>query len=128
MKRLEQLGWQAASVSAMLARTLVAEKMVKRTRAGKTFLPEMVTFILLDVVDGVFARKAGSDGKLRRSADAILDRISVARVGWAVSQEHPPAKVPFVALFAREVVVAAVNTGHYLRTNEIVRGGRLAQG
>jgi phosphatidylglycerophosphate synthase len=113
---------EAAVIGLTLSRLLLAEKVAERIKNGQNVLGHMGIFIAADIADGCIARKWGVDTPLRRIADSVTDRVSVARVGMALHERYEHSRAHLGLLAGRELVVGAANVYHYVRTGEVVHG------
>lgn len=116
---------EALAIGATLGRLLIAQKMVKNIEKRQSIATSLGIFLAADLADGVIARQFDVDTPLRRFADAAVDRVSVFRVGWAMSQVYPATQPYFKLLAARDVIVSASNAVHYWRTGEVTKGDGL---
>lgn len=105
-----------------VSRLALAERMARNVREEKSILAPLGLFLLADHFDGAIARRLNADTPLRRSVDAITDRISVARVSLEIAKNSKETRPYFALLAGREAVAALSNTTHYLRTGEVVHG------
>jgi phosphatidylglycerophosphate synthase len=112
----------ALAIGLTVIRLPLAERMARKTERKESIGLELGLFILADIADGVLARKLKVDTPKRRFADAVVDRVSVLRVGWAMSKANPVSKPFLQGLAGRELIVAGANAVHYLRSGEVVQG------
>jgi phosphatidylglycerophosphate synthase len=83
----------------------------------------VAVFVLIDVVDGRFARAGGlADSARRRATDALIDKLSVHACALGVCVYMPEALYLWVPLLARDLVQATV-AGAALQTRRVVVAG-----
>jgi len=125
MSRKNEFYKQALCLGVTVVRYGLAEKMAQNVRENKSFHKELVAFMVADHFDGVLARYLGVDNGLRRGLDAVVDRISVSRVGAEVYKKKRSARPFLAALAFREGVVGLSNFLHNKRTGEVVHSAGL---
>lgn len=119
---LERVVNTSLAYSLTAARLFIAYRMAKRVGAGGKITLPMAAFVGADIMDGVIARKLDVDSPGRRSADALVDRLSVGLVARKIVQEHPQTRPYVIGIGLREVAVSAANALHYANSGEVVQG------
>lgn len=79
----------------------------RRVKAGKSIIGSTIGIVVVDLLDGIIARKLGVDGPARRGADSATDAGIIAAGLWSTYKKHPEARPYVGALAAREIFVAS---------------------
>ena len=79
-------------------------------------------FAILDVFDGVAARRVGCDTAARRSGDVVLDRVSIHVAALTVCGVTSVGWISWICLLSRDLVQMILSTRFTLRTRTVIIG------
>lgn len=80
-------------------------------------------FVIVDVLDGRFARAGGgADTAERRAADAIIDKLSVHVCALAVCFTIPIAVMAWIPILIRDIIQGSVSSLNISRSGVVVAG------
>jgi hypothetical protein len=119
------LGRAAKEIPGVLltgSRYLLAERMAQNVKKNKPITNLMAGFVLADLLDGAVLRKVNMDTPARRTADGIIDHLSMWRLGKAMADNDSEVRPYFQFLIARAAMVGTLNTFHLLVTGEVTKG------
>jgi phosphatidylglycerophosphate synthase len=79
-------------------------------------------FAIVDLFDGVAARRVGCDTATRRAGDVLLDRTAIHLAAIAVCAVNGVGWLPWLCLLSRDVVQAVLSAKLAARTHAVIVG------
>jgi phosphatidylglycerophosphate synthase len=114
--------WVARSVT--LVRIPLAAAGVFALLQGEELaaIAAFVLFAVIDLFDGVAARRAGCDTAARRAGDVLLDRISIHVAAMVICSLTGVGWIPWLCLLSRDFVQATMSSRLAMRTHTVIIG------